>query len=93
MGLDTQLIDDGTYFVVETEGVIAGCGGWSRRATRFMGATKRRDVTLACSTLLWKQLVSERCTPTRPSLEEASGGWCFPFVRRPPETKGSRGWN
>src|SRR6187431_2729032 len=35
MGLDTQLIDDGTYFVVETEGVIAGCGGWSSRATLY----------------------------------------------------------
>src|SRR3546814_20691534 len=33
MGLDTQLVDDGTYFVVEMSGVLAGCGGWSRRAT------------------------------------------------------------
>ena len=32
MGLDTQLIDDGTYFVVESDGGLAGCGGWSRRA-------------------------------------------------------------
>jgi GNAT superfamily N-acetyltransferase len=42
MGLDSQLIADGSYFVVEDflgeEGrALAGCGGWSRRATLFGG--------------------------------------------------------
>ena len=37
MGLDTQLIDDGTYFMVESDGQLAGCGGWSRRATMYGG--------------------------------------------------------
>ena len=37
MGLDTQLIDDETYFIVEADGKLAGCGGWSRRATLYGG--------------------------------------------------------
>ena len=37
MGLDTQLVRDGTYFVIESEGELAGCGGWSRRATLYGG--------------------------------------------------------
>ena len=37
-GPDTQLIDDGTYFVTEAEGHgIVGCGGWSRRRKLYGG--------------------------------------------------------
>ena len=47
MGIDTQLIADGTYFVVEEEGAVAGCGGWSRRATLYGGdQTPGRDARL-----------------------------------------------
>jgi GNAT superfamily N-acetyltransferase len=41
-GVDTQLVDDGTYFVAEDDGVLAGCGGWSFRATLF-GSDARTD--------------------------------------------------
>ena len=37
MGLDTQLVLDGTYFVVEIDGQIVGSGGWSWRATLYGG--------------------------------------------------------
>ena len=37
MGLDAQLVADGTYFIVESGGRIAGCGGWSWRSTLYGG--------------------------------------------------------
>jgi GNAT superfamily N-acetyltransferase len=36
-GVDSQLIDDGSYFVAEAGGELLGCGGWSRRVTLFGG--------------------------------------------------------
>jgi GNAT superfamily N-acetyltransferase len=48
MGLDTQLVADRTYFLVEDDGVLAGCGGWSRRATLYGGdhSTALRDAAI-----------------------------------------------
>jgi len=36
-GADHQMIADGTYFVIEKDGKLAACGGWSRRRTPFGG--------------------------------------------------------
>jgi GNAT superfamily N-acetyltransferase len=36
-GPDTQLIDDGTYFVIEDGAGLVAAGGWSRRRTLYGG--------------------------------------------------------
>lgn len=34
-GVDSELVADGTYLLVESGGQLAACGGWSKRATLF----------------------------------------------------------
>ncbi|MEQ9504936.1 MAG: GNAT family N-acetyltransferase [Hyphomonas sp.] len=50
MGLDRQLIADGTYFVVHDtqSGELVACGGWSNRATLYGGdhSTAQRNAAL-----------------------------------------------
>jgi len=36
-GVDSQLIADGTYFVIECDGALAASGGWGKRATLYGG--------------------------------------------------------
>jgi GNAT superfamily N-acetyltransferase len=46
-GVDTQLLTDQTYFVVEEDGRLVGCGGWSFRSTLFGGdARSGRDSSM-----------------------------------------------
>lgn len=41
-GVDSQLVADQTYFVIEKDGVMAACGGWSKRSTLF-GADRTKQ--------------------------------------------------
>ena len=46
-GVDSMLIEDGTYFVAEADDIIIGCGGWSKRKTLFGGDQfSKRDAGL-----------------------------------------------
>lgn len=36
--VDRTLLRDGTYFVLEVDGELVGCGGWSRRGKLYTGS-------------------------------------------------------
>src|SRR2546423_14210062 len=41
--LDRELVADRTYFVVEENGEIVGCGGWSARSRLYAGSGSSDD--------------------------------------------------
>jgi GNAT superfamily N-acetyltransferase len=45
-GVDTQLIQDGTYYVIEAGDALAAAGGWSARQTLFGGDQMKGDADL-----------------------------------------------
>ncbi len=42
-GVDTQLLGDQSYYVIEREGALLACGGWSARRTLFGGDQAKAD--------------------------------------------------
>lgn len=73
MGIDHQLIADGTYYVVEHEGAVAGCGGWSRRATLYgSDTTPGRDPQLLDPAV---DAARVRAMYTAPAYARRGVGW------------------
>jgi GNAT superfamily N-acetyltransferase len=57
MGIDTQLLRDGTYFCAMIDGRIAGIGGWSWRRTLYGGEH--------AGDLIDPEPLDPRCEPAR----------------------------
>jgi len=73
MGIDTQLIKDGTYYVVLDGETVAGCGGWSRRATLYGGDhTPGRDPELLDPAV---DAARVRAMYTNPAYARRGVGW------------------
>ena len=43
-GVDTQLLADGTYYVIERDDALVACGGWSARKTLFGGDQAKEGI-------------------------------------------------
>lgn len=65
-GVDSLLIKDGTYFVVEDTGII-GCGGWSQRKLLY-GSDQLRSVDESCLLDPKYDAARGKCVFCRPSL-------------------------
>jgi len=41
--VDPMLLEDGTYYVLEADGEVVACGGWSRRGKLYTGSGDAED--------------------------------------------------
>jgi len=48
-GVDSSLVADGTYYIVESAGTFAACGGWSRRRTLYGGDQRPVDASVGAA--------------------------------------------
>lgn len=64
--LETQLIEDGTYFVHEAGGEVVACGGWSRRSKLYTGSGPGLDDD---------RLLDPRTEPARVRAMFVRGDW------------------
>jgi GNAT superfamily N-acetyltransferase len=46
LGVDSQLVADGTYYVIESDATIIAAGGWSARRTLYGGDQSKGDADL-----------------------------------------------
>jgi hypothetical protein len=73
MGVDRQLVEDGTYYVVEADGGLADAGAGAA-APPSTAATTAPAGAVGCSTRARSRRGSGPCTPVRPSCGAGSGG-------------------
>ena len=91
-GVDTQLVTDGTYYLIEHDGVPVACGGWSGRRTLFggdqhkSGTDDRLDPSIAPA-----RIRAFFVHPGTPAVDSAAG-----CMRSAPTPRGPRAftrWN
>jgi hypothetical protein len=91
-GVDTQLVADQTYFVIEEAGQLLACGGWSKRATLF-GADRTKQGADPCSIRPRSRLAYGLSSFTRRLHGVAWDGNCWNTAAPPLRQAASAGWN
>ena len=88
--IDPLLLEDGTYFVIETGGELIACGGWSRRDKLYTGSgDSSGDVRLLDPSR--SPRACERCSSAPTGHDAASAARSSRPAKPPPARKASAG--